>query len=208
MRLAKLLALAVGVGLVACVDQPTVPPEADVQFNVTEAAADRTVLCHKPGSPAEGTLEVATAAVQAHLDHGDVLGACSGTGGVDACTAINDPGYDGQYSFVELENLIFQEGDRLILHFQCGEGALCPWQFDIFVMLSPDFLPLPFDNFYWTTQREDYVLVVLPDCDIGPICTLEAWPEGPVVLQWGSVYGEGNFTWAASCVHDPPNPEH
>jgi len=33
-------------------------------------------ICHKPGTPAEQTLELPEAAVSGHLGHGDVLGAC------------------------------------------------------------------------------------------------------------------------------------
>jgi hypothetical protein len=34
-------------------------------------------LCHKPGTPAEHTLDVGQSAVSAHLAHGDYLGRCS-----------------------------------------------------------------------------------------------------------------------------------
>jgi hypothetical protein len=44
---------------------------------IAVAGKEKVTLCHKPGTPAEGTLEVAEAAVQAHLDHGDVSGACA-----------------------------------------------------------------------------------------------------------------------------------
>ena len=38
--------------------------------------SEKVTVCHKPGTPAEGTLEISMSAVQAHLDHGDVLDAC------------------------------------------------------------------------------------------------------------------------------------
>lgn len=41
-----------------------------------QAAREKVDVCHKPGTPAEGTLSIAGAALQAHLDHGDVEGAC------------------------------------------------------------------------------------------------------------------------------------
>ena len=40
------------------------------------AAAEKVTICHKPGTPAEQTLEVAQAAEQAHLNHGDFIGSC------------------------------------------------------------------------------------------------------------------------------------
>lgn len=41
-----------------------------------QAAREKVDVCHKPGTPAEGTINIAGAALQAHLDHGDVEGAC------------------------------------------------------------------------------------------------------------------------------------
>lgn len=41
-----------------------------------QAAREKVDVCHKPGTPAEGTISIAGAAVRAHLDHGDVEGAC------------------------------------------------------------------------------------------------------------------------------------
>jgi hypothetical protein len=42
----------------------------------TVAGGDKVTICHKPGTPAEGTIEVSSSAVPAHLEHGDTLGAC------------------------------------------------------------------------------------------------------------------------------------
>ncbi|MBS1257968.1 MAG: hypothetical protein MAG551_01021 [Candidatus Scalindua arabica] len=42
-----------------------------------------TTICHKPGTPAEKTMEVDASALDAHLAHGDSLGACSVGGGDD-----------------------------------------------------------------------------------------------------------------------------
>jgi hypothetical protein len=33
--------------------------------------SEKVTVCHKPGTPAEGTLEISVSALQAHLDHGD-----------------------------------------------------------------------------------------------------------------------------------------
>jgi len=35
-----------------------------------------TTICHKPGTPAEKTMEVDASALDAHLGHGDTEGAC------------------------------------------------------------------------------------------------------------------------------------
>jgi hypothetical protein len=47
---------------------PPDPPPPD--------GAEKVTICHKPGTPAEKTLEVASEAVPAHLRHGDYLGSC------------------------------------------------------------------------------------------------------------------------------------
>lgn len=39
---------------------------------------EKIIICHKPGSPNERTLEVSAAAVNAHVAHGDTLGPCGG----------------------------------------------------------------------------------------------------------------------------------
>lgn len=65
----------------------------NVVVNVNNAADSTSVeepgelvtMCHKPGTPAEHTIEVPQAAVQAHLDHGDTLGACP-------VSVVEDPG--------------------------------------------------------------------------------------------------------------------
>lgn len=36
----------------------------------------KIVICHKPDTPAEKTLKVPLVALESHLDHGDVIGAC------------------------------------------------------------------------------------------------------------------------------------
>jgi hypothetical protein len=38
---------------------------------------NKVELCHKPGTPAEHTIEVAQSSVPAHLGHGDYIGPCS-----------------------------------------------------------------------------------------------------------------------------------
>lgn len=40
------------------------------------APASTTTLCHKPGTPAQQTVEVESSAVPGHLGHGDTIGAC------------------------------------------------------------------------------------------------------------------------------------
>jgi hypothetical protein len=56
-----------------------------------QAAREKVDVCHKPGSPAEGTINIAGAALQAHLDHGDVKGTCETPveATLDTCSAVD-----------------------------------------------------------------------------------------------------------------------
>ena len=45
----------------------------------------QVTICHKPGAPAQQTLNVADPAVPAHVRHGDRLGACGLPPGATAC---------------------------------------------------------------------------------------------------------------------------
>ena len=48
-----------------------------MQSNFAFAKQEMVAICHKPGTPAQQTLVVALPAVQAHLGHGDSMGACA-----------------------------------------------------------------------------------------------------------------------------------
>jgi hypothetical protein len=52
------------------VPSPTPPPSGTITATVT------VTICHKPGTPAEMTLELPETAVFGHLRHGDYLGVC------------------------------------------------------------------------------------------------------------------------------------
>lgn len=92
-RTALLLVLLLLVGFAVAI------PAAGAQ------GAEKVTICHKPGKPAEQTISIASAALPAHLRHGDYEGEC-GTSrlGIDACTAIGSG---------SLANLMFQ-GDEVV----------------------------------------------------------------------------------------------
>ncbi len=48
--------------------------------------SDKVTVCHKPGTPAEGTLEISMSALQAHLGHGDTKEACVSTAATTVTT--------------------------------------------------------------------------------------------------------------------------
>ena len=62
-----------------------------------EALREKVDVCHKPGTPAEGTLTIAAAALQAHLDHGDVEGSCGESpvaAPLDTCSELDEAALD------------------------------------------------------------------------------------------------------------------
>jgi hypothetical protein len=65
--------LAHGDTLGAC-DQPSPPPDAPPSDGL-----EKVMICHKPGTPAEKTLEIPSEDVPDHVAHGDRLGACEQT---------------------------------------------------------------------------------------------------------------------------------
>jgi hypothetical protein len=60
---------------------------------VTAGDGTLETICHKPGTPAEHTIYVATEAVEAHLLHGDYTGEC-GAEAISACGWLRDGNAD------------------------------------------------------------------------------------------------------------------
>ena len=80
------------------------------------AGGDKVTVCHKPGTEAEKTLEIAVSALPAHLAHGDREGQCGApsAGCVALNTVVPDPQTaPGFYQFAVL-NLEFFPGE--IIH--------------------------------------------------------------------------------------------
>jgi len=85
----------IGSGLmITCPDgtQAMIPNEAQTNFEVGDHEEEvteptppeepisplRITICHKPGTPAEKTMEIPVNALKGHLKHGDYVGACNG----------------------------------------------------------------------------------------------------------------------------------
>ena len=60
----------------SCRDASTTVEEAVVESSAEPAEAELVVICHRPGTPAQRTLFVASQATPAHMDHGDTPGPC------------------------------------------------------------------------------------------------------------------------------------
>jgi hypothetical protein len=75
---------------------------------------EKVTLCHKPGTPAEVTITVGAAAVDAHLAHGDYYGECWQPS--DGCQAVNayvpDPQSNTHWYYQAVEG-VFNAGETL-----------------------------------------------------------------------------------------------
>ena len=60
----------------SCRDASTTLDEAIEESSAEPAEAELVVICHRPGTPAQRTLFVASQATPAHMDHGDTPGPC------------------------------------------------------------------------------------------------------------------------------------
>ena len=65
-----------------------------------QALRAKVDVCHKPGTPAEGTISFAAAALQAHLDHGDTEEACVSTAAATVTTCSESDGSDAETALV------------------------------------------------------------------------------------------------------------
>jgi len=78
-RRGLLRALATGAaaaGAVAIAGRTSDADEIEIR-DLGAGGEPKTTICHKPGTPAEKTMEVPDSAVADHLDHGDLLGDCN-----------------------------------------------------------------------------------------------------------------------------------
>ncbi len=87
-----------------------------VTVGSVSAGQEKVTVCHKPGTPAEATLEIAAPALNAHLGHGDYEGACTGPQS-DGCTALNavvpDPQTDPYLYVFVVSDLDFFPGETI-----------------------------------------------------------------------------------------------
>lgn len=87
-----------------------------VWIGAVAADQERVSVCHKPGTPAEATLEIAAPAEAAHLGHGDYEGECQGPQS-DGCTALNavvpDPQMNPFGYFFLINGLDFLPGETI-----------------------------------------------------------------------------------------------
>ncbi|MCX6175304.1 MAG: hypothetical protein NTZ27_11180 [Ignavibacteriales bacterium] len=65
--------------------------------NNTSGTSGKTILCHKPGTPAQKTMDILNSAVSGHIGHGDTYGTCSGDPAYNStiATIISEGTYNG-----------------------------------------------------------------------------------------------------------------
>lgn len=128
------------------------------------ASADKVTICHKPGTPAEMTLEVASSAVNAHLGHGDRTGECAST--VSAgCAALNalvpDPQTNPAFYLFIPSGLTFSPGETIHASITASTNDSA----DLYVgagVLDANGVPLVVDEHYadgTTTASVNYTVV-------------------------------------------------
>lgn len=79
--------------LVACL---TLPAAAQAQSQGGPPGQSKVTICHKPGTPAEKTMEVPRTALRGHLGHGDSEGPC-GAGPSSTTLSISKSGPTGAF---------------------------------------------------------------------------------------------------------------
>lgn len=134
------------------------------------APKDKVTICHKPGTPAQQTLQVAKPALSGHLGHGDTQGPCGPPPPVDAdgdgfvvdddCNdndASINPGatevpYDGIDQNCDGQDLTDVDGDG----YDGGEGgADCD---DADVAINPGATDIPNDDIDQNCDGEDLIV--------------------------------------------------
>jgi len=87
-----------------------------VWAGLVSAGQDKVTVCHKPGTSAEATLEIAAPAEAAHLAHGDTPGECSGPQS-EGCTVLNavipDPQTNPNFYLFTVTGLDFFPGETI-----------------------------------------------------------------------------------------------
>jgi len=65
--------------------------------NNTSGTSGKTIMCHKPGTNAQKTMDISNSAVSGHLNHGDYVGACTGDPSYNSsiATIISEGIYNG-----------------------------------------------------------------------------------------------------------------
>ena len=65
--------------------------DCTVSSDDSSSSDDKVTICHKPGTPAEHTINVSINAESAHLGHGDTLGVCGVDTEADALVETGTP---------------------------------------------------------------------------------------------------------------------
>ena len=81
---------------------------------VSAESPGKVTVCHKPGTPAEVTLEISASAEAAHIAHGDYVGVCHppvSPGCAELNMVVPDPQTDPFQYYFAVQGLTFFPGD-------------------------------------------------------------------------------------------------
>jgi hypothetical protein len=140
-----------------------------VAVGSVSAGQEKVTVCHKPGTPAEATLEIAAPALNAHLGHGDYQGPCKGpeSAGCAALNAVVPDPYTGSgpYFFV-ISDLDFFPGETI--HADITGTSVGLGYHNLLVLNSNDDAIATQDVFFSDTQNTlslDYIVIADDDAD-------------------------------------------
>lgn len=91
-----------------------------------QAGVEKVTVCHKPGTPAEGVLEISASALAAHLAHGDVEGPCAQPAPVAPITCEEPAALDAETSMLvaadEDDGIACEEQPQLLVSIDAPES--------------------------------------------------------------------------------------
>ena len=146
-----------------------------VSVSPVAAGQEKVTVCHKPGTEAEATLEIAAPAEAAHLAHGDTPGECTGPQSA-GCAALNavvpDPQTGSNFYYFGVTGLDFFPGETIHVDMTVTNDATIPGSIVQLVVGPVDsneqFLVYEFivlDSGEQGTASVDYVVVSGDDAD-------------------------------------------
>lgn len=136
------------------------------------APPPKVEICHKPGTPAEKSLEVPSTAVQGHLDHGDTTGPCEPPPPPpQPCNAATISGGEGV----------------TVTNHQLGQSGPASFQFDYETFIVPDQITIRYEGnviFDVGPVGTNGMVSTIVNVPVGGSTEIEVTVEGPAGTLW------------------------
>ncbi len=85
---------------------------------------DNIVICHKPGDPAEKTMNISDAALPGHLKHGDLMGPCPHASSSSSSLAPPVPNGPADMIFTITAPVVLTKGSALVYTITASNGEI------------------------------------------------------------------------------------